>query len=271
MTGAAVPRRPEDVLWYEGPAAYLSSAELAKRMDMRAGDPWLRGVALGAVGRYADARRLLLPLNGSLPLSTLASQARQVGRHAEAETLDRRALDLARSDEARADATSGLVADAVGRGDAAAAAARLPAARLAVHGWRATTRLHWVAAELALLCDAAGEAVAAGDAAVGAARAASAPRHLTKSLLVRGVARKAAGDAAGARTDLLDALARAREQQLPTLVWPAAAVAAELEPGLLTHARTALAAIVDGLGERGPAFAARADVSAVLGRTDHLG
>lgn len=264
MTGAAVPRRPEDLLWYDGPAAYLSATGDA------AGDErsrWFRGVALGAVGRYAEAARVLAPLTSSLALSTRASHARQVGRHAEAASLDARALDLADTDEARADASSGLVADALGQGDVRTAAALLPPAREAAHGWRATTRLHWVAAELALLRGAPGEAVAEAQRAVEAAGAASAPRHRTKSLLIRGVARKVDGDLVGARADLVAALTGAEGQGLPTLAWPSAAVLSELDPGFLASARRALGAIVDGLGDRGPAFAARQDVAALLGKS----
>ncbi|HEY5335393.1 MAG TPA: hypothetical protein VIJ71_05160, partial [Mycobacteriales bacterium] len=254
MTGAAVPRGPEDILWYEGPAAYLCAPHCGTEAADHDRGAWRRGVALGAVGRYAEAAAVLGPLihtheSGSLALSTLASHARQVGRHQEAADLDGRALELARTDEDRADATSGLVADALGQGDAPGAVALVRSARAAAHGWRGTTRLHWVAAELALLRDLPDEAVAEAQRAVDTAQQAAAPRHVTKSTLVRGVARKVAGDAPGAHSDLLDALTRAEDQGLPTLDWPAAAVLAELEPAFTDKARSALVTVIDGLGE----------------------
>lgn len=267
MTGAAVPRRPEDILWYDGPAAFLRSQDVST--DGRA--PWLRGVALGAVGRYADAAEVLAPLNTSLALSTLASHARQVGRHGEAAELDGRSLHLVHTGEDRADATTGLVADALGQGDSRTAIALLSEARTAAQGWRGTTRLHWVAAELALLCDAHDVAVVEAQQAVATASAASAPRHVTKSLLLRGVARKVAGDAIGARADLFNALTRAEDQGLATLAWPTAAVLAELDPAFTDRARSALVTVVDGLGEQGPAFAARPDIAALSAGGDERG
>jgi hypothetical protein len=93
---------------------------------------WLAGVCLGALGRYRRAARWLAPGGapaGSLAASCLASHLRQVGRHAEAEPLDRLALTTATDAEARADALVGLVADAVGRHDLALARARLTQAR----------------------------------------------------------------------------------------------------------------------------------------------
>lgn len=275
MTGAAG-TRPEDILWHEGPAAYLSSEQPAtgpaasgRPADQRSA--WLLGVALGAVGRYAEAGAVLTVLETSLALSTLASHARQVGRHPEAAVFDRRARGRASSAEDRSDAVSGLVADALGQGEAAAAVALLPAARAAAYGWRGTTRLHWVAAELALLRDLPSEAVAEAEQALRAAEGAAAPRHVTKSLLVRGVARKAAGDPAGARADVADALRRAEADGLVTLAWPAALVCAELDPGFAGRARLPLQAVVRGLGEQGPAFAARPDIAAALGDADKIG
>lgn len=262
MTGAAGPRRPEDILWYDGPAAFL-------RSGVR--EPWPRGVALGAVGRYAEAARVLRPLRTSAALSTLASHARQAGRHEEAAGLDARALRLAGTPDERADAATGMVADAIGVGDAAAAATCLAAAAdlaaaVAEPAWRARTRLAWVRAELGLLTG-DGSAVPAAGAALAEATAAHAPRHVTKSLLVRGVARLAAGDRAAA-DDLLRALDAARQQELVPLVWPAAQVAAEALPDrsaeLRATAAAAASAVAAGLGEHGAAFAARPDVRSLL-------
>ena len=67
---------------------------------------WLAGVCLGAVGRYRTAARWLAPGGepaGSLAASCLASHLRQLGRHAEAEPLDRLALSITTDPEARAD------------------------------------------------------------------------------------------------------------------------------------------------------------------------
>lgn len=209
-------------------------------------------------------------MTSSRAASTLASHARQVGRAAEACPLDGRALARATTTVDRADATAGLVADAVAGGDPERASALVAAARAAAltdGGWRSQTRLHWVLAELALLGGQAGTAAADADEAVRTARLAGAPRHLTKSLLVRGVARHAAG-ASGAASDLLAALDQAGTHGLTSLVWPAAAVAAEAVPAraseLLAVAADAAAAIVVGLGPRGGEFASRSDVAGLL-------
>ncbi len=259
-------RGPLELLWYAGPASVLSAP-----VDAGADGRWARAVALGAVARYAEATAILTALPTSRSASTQASFARQVGRHADAAPLDARALALAATTEDRADATSGTVADALGAGDADLARALLPAAQAAAAddgGWRTRTRLHWVVAELSLLADEAAAAAAEADEAVTTARDAGAPRHLTKSLLVRGVARYAAGDAAGGAADLLTALAQARSAGLTTLVWPAALVAAQAVPArapeLLTVAGAAAAAIAAGLGEQAEAFATRPDVAVLL-------
>jgi hypothetical protein len=210
--------------------------------------------------------------------SARASHLRQVGRHADAAQRDARALDLAAAPGDLADARAGLVADALGGGDAEKAFALLPAARAAADadgGWRARTRLFWVLAELALLVGEPRTAAADADEAVLAARGAGARRHLTKSLLVRGVARGAAGDPSAAAMDLLTALEQAQAAELTSLVWPAAAVAADLVPGrgaeLRAVAGAAAAQVVAGLGPDGPAFAARPDVAALLKHAPRLG
>jgi hypothetical protein len=80
------------------------------------------------VGRYRTAARWLAPGGepaGSLAASCLASHLRQLGRHAQAEPLDRLALSITTDPEARADALIGLVADAVGRNELALARDRL--------------------------------------------------------------------------------------------------------------------------------------------------
>jgi hypothetical protein len=184
---------------------------------------WLLGVCLGALGRYTEAAAVLAPAlaTDSLAASARASHLRQLERHAEAEDLDRVALRLAATAEARSDALVGLVADAVGRADLAAARTRLEdAAALAAPGWRHPVRLAWVRAEVALLGDRPGQALACAHDAVRRSTGAGAPRHVAKSLLFRGVAEHVLGDPAAAAT--LDAAARsAASLGLLPLVWPA--------------------------------------------------
>jgi hypothetical protein len=123
-----------------------------------------------------------------------------------------------------------------------------------------------VVAELSLLLGEARTAAAEADEAVREAREARAPRHLTKSLLVRGVARHTARR--DGRDDLLVALDQALEAGLTSLVWPAALVAAQAapdrEPELLATAARAARAISAGLGAEGDSFARRADVADLL-------
>jgi hypothetical protein len=163
---------------------------------------WLAGVCLGALGHYRAAARWLAPGGepaGSLAASCLASHLRQVGRHAEAEPLDRFALVTATSTEARADALIGLVADAVGRHELAlardradAAAEQVVAVRSDHTQWRSRVRLEWVTAETALLAGEAAQAVEIGRVAHRISHTAKAPRHAVKSTLVLGVALDAA-------------------------------------------------------------------------------
>lgn len=180
---------------------------------------WLAGVCLGALGRYGEAGRWLDPDRDSLAASCRASHLRQLGRHAEAELLDERALAAAGTTEARADALVGLVADAVGRRDRPAMAARLAVARDALAGdpaWRPRVRLAWVTAEVALCCDDPATALAAGRAAVQLSRAATAGRHAEKSRLVLAAALHAAGRArASARMLRLGAAGAARLDLAP--------------------------------------------------------
>lgn len=162
---------------------------------------WLAGVCLGALGRYREAGRWLDPDRDSLAASCRASHLRQLGRHAEAELLDERALATATTAEARADALVGLVADAVGHRDVPAMTARLAVARAAIHGdraWRPQIRLAWVTAEVALCCDDPATALAAGRAAVRLSGAVTACRHAEKSRLVLAASLHAAGRARAA-------------------------------------------------------------------------
>jgi tetratricopeptide (TPR) repeat protein len=275
---------------------------------------WLLGVCLGALGRYAEAAAVLEPALATDPLAATAraSHLRQLERHAEAEVLDRAALDLAAAgsypercypersypggpdparpdlacpdpagrdpagralagrdpagpDPARldpagqalADALTGLVADAVGRLDVATATERLAgaaAAATAAAGWRPRVRLAWVSAEVALLSDRPAAAARQAARALRLATAASAPRHVAKSLLFRGVAEHVLADPAAVRT--LDLAARAAQDLgLLPLVWPARLVRSrilavsdpEAAQGDLAVAHAAMRAISVGL------------------------
>lgn len=267
--------------------------------DARAGTAsWLLGVALGACGRYGEAEQVLTPLlpeaptaalpappwalPASLACSTLASHRRQLGRHAEAEVLDVLACRVAeplgpQAGPALADALVGLVADAVGRGDAAAATRRLDRARTFLDscpalGWRPRVRLGWVRAEVALLGRRGDVAAAAAEAALRAAQRARAPRHVAKSLLFLGVAR-AGADPAEAVALLYRASAAAEGLGALPLVWPCRAVLAGLldagDPRQAAGCRAVAAAavrdIAAGLPDPGQAeWLARPDVAAVL-------
>ena len=194
----------EHAAWFGQPA---DAVALLAGIDPDAGVPervrWLAGVCLGALGRYRTAARWLAPGGepaGSLAASCLASHLRQVGRHAEAERLDRLALATATGAEARADALIGLVADAVGRHELVLARDRLGPATEHVDGvmgnyteWRSRVRLDWVRAETALLAGDAAPAVEFGRTAHRISHAAKAWRHAVKSTLVLGVALDAAG------------------------------------------------------------------------------
>lgn len=194
---------------------------------------WILGVCLGALGRYGDAATILCPGGepaGSLAASARASHLRQLGRHAEAEPLDRHAESLADAAPdplaARADALIGLAADAVGlnrRGevrDRLTDADRFVTRMADTTGWRARIRLQWVHAEAALLLDDPDRATHHAGAALREARVARAPRHETKSLLVLGVA-QAAISPDTALTSLDRSARRASALGLLPLVWPA--------------------------------------------------
>jgi hypothetical protein len=196
---------------------------------------WLAGVCLGARGRYRQAARWLAPDGvpaGSAAASCLASHLRQVGRHAEAEPLDRLALDTATDAETETDALVGLVADAVGRHDVELARERLRAATRSVEiddrAWRAQVRLSWVIAETALLASDADGAIDAGRRAERISRDAMACRHAVKSRLVLGVALEAAGRPRPAARLLRTAAAGAVVLDLIPLVDPARSVLATI-------------------------------------------
>jgi hypothetical protein len=163
--------------------------------------------------------------------------------------IDAAALAVAADPEARADALVGLVADAVGRLDRAAAERRLAAARAELHpaggpagddaAWRPAVRLGWVAAEVALLGAWPDGAVRAAEEAWRQSRAATACRHAVKSQLVLGAALEAAGRTRAA-----------------TRILRAAATGAD-RLDLLPLARPARGLLARTLAQRAPAAAAR--------------
>ncbi len=306
--GEALLAAVERAAFHSSPGAALVAARRLAGASARAG--WVAGVCALALGRYGEARALLddvtagtgpAPREGvavgaraaagaraaegagaaescALALAAAASLQRQVGSYPVAERLDQRAAALAGpSGEARLDALTGLVADAVGVGDAATAAARLPALERAVERarsrigdvllWRPLTRLGWVRAEVALLAGRPEEAVDAATEALAHASGAGAPRHEAKSLLFRGVAGAVAG-AGAAVPDLQAARRLAGRLGCAPLAWPAAEVLAGLDPVEGAGLRAEATATVRRLADAMPAdlrvsWLTRADVAAV--------
>ena len=251
---------------------------------------WLLGVCLAAAGRYGSAMVVLEPLAearpadaerrlfSSLAAATLASVARQLGRHAEGRRLDERALDLAGdAAEARFDAYLGLSADAVGLGESAAAEAALAEAALLAEirpeWWRQRVRLDWVRAEVALMRDRPDEAVSRANSAIVLAEASGAPRHVAKGLLFSGVALVSTGDLDEAAATLRRAATLAESVGAIPLVWPARAVLGALvaatnpseSSASLAAARIAVRQIADDLpGRYAEDWLARSDIAALL-------
>jgi hypothetical protein len=161
---------------------------------------WLRAVAAGGQGRYAQAYGDLAVLRRRVPTGPLASLAhstqasflRQLGGHTLARGWDGRALALAGGDpEAKSDALIGLAADALGVGRFAAAAMLLtrvdppPASGPAPE--RLAVRRRWVGAELAMASGDGAAAVRHAEEAVELAQGMRAPasvRHRVKSDVV---------------------------------------------------------------------------------------
>lgn len=207
---------------------------------------WLAAVVLGGQGRYAAAATLLLdlisgadPVVAALAASTLASHRRQLGGHASARALDARALSRLASrsagtdeTEAMSDVLLGLAADAVGLGRIGEARRVLGRANgLDATGWRAAIRLCWVRTEIELGDGRADHALPHARDAVERADAAPSARHRVKSALILGATLAAAGDHAEARRILRPARVDAADLGLLPLVWPCAALLADLDPG----------------------------------------
>ncbi|MEU5842941.1 hypothetical protein [Rhodococcus sp. NPDC047139] len=209
---------------------------------------WLRAVALGGQGRYAAARAELARLGrsdrdgvwSSLGASTEASLLRQLGGHRAAAVADGRALALSSpvdtgcesSVAAWCDATTGLAADALGRGRLTVCrtlldecASVLDTAELAASDRlfvRQRIRLAWVGAESAL---AAGDFVRArsyADRAVELAAGFGSVRHSVKSDLVKAASLTGRPDREPAAALAAEVLRRADEHGLVPLHWAAA-------------------------------------------------
>lgn len=197
-----------------------------------------------AVGDYGFVLRESLPYESgehrpetddeSLTVIARASTLRQLGRYPDAQICDQLALEAALTDPVRVAARLGLAADAVGHTDPALARQRV-AVRLPPDRPDLRVLAGWIRTEIALL---EGDPIAAVAAAAGCVEAARGlPWHLAKSQLFVGVARLAAGEAAGA-DDVRACLAAG----YPALSWVAAAVL-----GDRASARAEVAKIAAGL------------------------
>ncbi|MCW2599143.1 MAG: hypothetical protein JWM02_972 [Frankiales bacterium] len=205
---------------------------------------WLLGVALGAGGRYGGALTVLAPLVdagqvegtaperrlfGALSSATIASIHRQLGRHAIAREADLDALELTDgTGEAAFDALLGLASDAVGLDDPDEAQSRLSHAAAVIPGrgdewWRQRVRLGWTRAEVALLEGRPEEAATHAAEAVQRAEDARAPRHVSKGLLLLGLAQVSLGADEAAGTLRRSATFAESLGVLP-LVWPSRAL-----------------------------------------------
>lgn len=216
---------------------------------------WLLGVCYGASGDYARALEILEPqvatdIGGvryrsqGMACATIASIYRQVAEHTRAEEFDQFALVISDSDpEVEFDAKLGLVADAVGLGDAKLAKSRLRVAeRAAVEapGWRTDVRLGWVRCEIGLLTHDYPTAVAAANESVDLARKATAPRHRAKSLLFLGASHLTWSQSKKMKSNhrktgvakLRDSVKISDRLGATPLVWPVRLILASEESGL---------------------------------------
>ncbi|OBG98681.1 hypothetical protein [Mycobacterium sp. E3247] len=224
-------------------------------------DLWLRAVAAGGQGRYGSAYRDLAVLRRSAPAGRLISLAhstqgsflRQLGWHTVARGWDGRALALAGSADAaadaRADALIGLAADALGVGRFAAAAVLLARADTELGAGpvpdRQPVRRAWVAAELAMARGDGTRAVREATEAVRLAGAMAIPsaRHAVKSEVVLAAALCSAGAVEGARAVADAALDAAGLLGLVPLRWALACLLIDL--GSVTYSTQQLHEIRD--------------------------
>ncbi|MCU0295626.1 MAG: hypothetical protein MUD05_06160 [Candidatus Nanopelagicales bacterium] len=205
---------------------------------------WLRGVALGACGRYGEALEAVATIPVGTPEFSMArslrgSLLRQLGCHDLALVADREAMAGAATPGAAIEALTGLSADAVGMQDALTAATTLAQGRslldkvttdaLAVPTWwRHRVRLAWVECEVALLQSRYEDAVTRAAAALEAAEIANAPRHVAKSLLFVAVSEIEAERRDQALPKLRRCLMLSTSMGLLAVAWPAHAVLAAL-------------------------------------------
>jgi hypothetical protein len=203
---------------------------------------WLRAVAAGGQGRYANARADLAQLCRTRGAGLLVSQAhstgasflRQLGRHAEARSWDGRALAVAGSDaDAGADALIGLAADALGVGRFAASSMALgrAAGLVTESSPRLRVRLAWVSAELAMACGQGSAALGHAKRAVANAEASGSARHAVKSAVVLAAAHCSAGDLNAARTGADAALEETRRLGMIPLRWALACLLTDIGSG----------------------------------------
>ena len=280
-------------------AALEQAVELARSRGLvaeTAAAAWLLGVALGASGRYGGALRVLSPLVdagsapgaaaerrlfGALSSSTIASIQRQLGRHAIARDADSDALALTDgTGEAAFDALLGLASDAVGLDEGDEAAGRLAQAEQVLPGrgdewWRQKVRLGWAHAEVAMLEGRTEDAAGHAAAAVQRAEDARAPRHVSKGLLLLGLA-QVSHDSPEAAATLRRSATFAESLGVLPLWWPARALLGALlaaggesdraeSDRSLAAARSAVLAIAGDLppGVRAE-WLSRPDVAALL-------
>jgi Flp pilus assembly protein TadD len=204
---------------------------------------WLQGVTLGACGLYGEALEVVDRIPPGTPeysmaRSLRASLLRQIGVHDLALVADREAMSSAATPGAAIEALTGLAADAIGLQDALTAGTMLAQAGSLLERvggdpasgptwWRHRVRLGWVRCEAALLNDDAAAMGHAG-AALAAAEAAAAPRHVAKSLLFLGVAEIESGRREQAVVTLRRCLRLTTTMGFQAVGWPAHAVLAAL-------------------------------------------
>lgn len=205
---------------------------------------WLQGVALGACGRYGEALDVVEQIPPGTPEYSMArslrgSLLRQLGVHDLALIADREAMSSAATPGAAIEALTGLSADAIGLQDALTARTMLGQAGSLLERmtadqasmptwWRHRVRLDWVRCEADLLNGDPHAAREHAGAALAAAEAAAAPRHVAKSLLFVGVAEIESGERVQAVTTLRRCLMLTTTMGFQAVGWPAHAVLAAL-------------------------------------------
>jgi len=203
---------------------------------------WLRAVAAGGQGRYANANADLASVRrahrvgrlASLAHSTHASFLRQLGWHEKARGWDGRALAVAAGDpEAVGDALIGLAADALGVGRFALSTAALRRAEDLLDDRlpRLGVRLAWVSAELAMATGDGRAAVNHAERACDLAAAYGSTRHRIKSDVVLAAALCCDGRADRSREVADAALASTSEWGLVPLSWALACLLGDIGSG----------------------------------------